>query len=346
MSLAVKYRPQTFEEVVGQNITTTILNRAVEKKAFKNCYIFSGASGCGKTTCARIFANRINGGIGYPIEIDAASNNGVEDVRAIVAAAEERSIYSEYKVYIIDECQSMTSAAWQAFLKKIEECPKYTIFIFCTTEPQKLPLTILNRMQRYNFAPIKPEDIQGRLEYICQQEGFTNYQETCNFISKIVGGSMRNAISYLEQCADYSTNLDIKIAKQIIGGFSYEAIFKLTWALFDNNTIDIFKAIDDMTIEGQDLKAFIDWYLSFILDLIKYILFKDIHITTLPEYLATEANPVVQFTVERENALTKFSYITDKLLELKSTIKYDLNYKNTIIVYFTQIARYLAEVGV
>lgn len=341
MSLATKYRPQTFETVVGQNITTTILNKVVEKKNFTNCYLFSGASGCGKTTCARIFANLINGGKGDPIEIDAASNNGVDDVRAIVAAANERSIYSEYKVYIIDECQSMTSAAWQAFLKKIEECPKYTIFIFCTTEPQKLPQTILNRVQRYNFAPIKIENIQSRLEYICQQEGFTNYTDTCNFISKIVNGSMRNAISYLEQCADYSTNLDIDIAKQVIGGFSYESLFKLTWALFDANIADIFNITEEMFNKGQDLKAFIDWYLSFVIDLSKYVLFKNINVTNIPEYLATEANPVTQYTVNRDDILSKLNYIADKLLELKAVIKYDLNYKNTIIVYLNQIARYL-----
>ena len=116
--------------------------------AGKTTVIF-GPSGCGKTTLARIFANYINAGVGDPIEIDAASNNGVDQVRAIIESANQRSLTGNYKIYIIDECHAITSAGWQAFLKGIEETPEYTIFIFCTTEPNKIPSTILNRVQLY-----------------------------------------------------------------------------------------------------------------------------------------------------------------------------------------------------
>ena len=119
-SLSVKYRPRTFEDVIGQSAIVTILKRQLELGQFKNCYLFCGPSGCGKTTIARIFANKINNGIGSPIEIDAASNNGVENVKNIVAEASERSIEGEYKIYIIDECHSLTNQAWQAFLNLLK----------------------------------------------------------------------------------------------------------------------------------------------------------------------------------------------------------------------------------
>lgn len=339
MSLATKYRPQTFDDVVGQNITTTILKRVIETRTFKNCYIFSGASGCGKTTCARIFAKAINNGIGEPIEIDGASNNGVDNVRTIIESANERSLVGEYKVYIIDECHSLTTQAWQAFLKGIEETPKYTIFIFCTTEPQKLPQTILNRMQRYNFAPISNNEIKTRLEFICSCEGFTNYVDTCDFISKMSNGGMRNAISYLEQVADYSHDINLDVAKKVLSGISYETMFKLTWALKDNKEEDLFSIIESLYNNGQDLKYFIDCYLNFILDLSKYVLFKTIEVTNIPSYLATNENGVVQYTINFENSLSVFNFIADKLVEIKSQIRYDQNYKSTIIVMLLNIMK-------
>ena len=171
-SLAVKYRPKTFEDVCSQTSIIKILRRQIEKQEFKNALLFAGASGCGKTTCARIFANEINKGVGSPIEIDGASNNGVENVKTIIRAAQERSIDSKYKIYIIDECHALTSQAWQAFLKCIEEPPTYTIFIFCTTDPQKIPETIKNRVQRFTFNRIPTNIIKDRLAYICRQEGF------------------------------------------------------------------------------------------------------------------------------------------------------------------------------
>ena len=132
-SLAVRYRPDKFEEVCGQGATITILRRQLELREFKNAYLFVGPSGVGKTTLARIFANGINQGVGQPIEIDAASNNGVDNVKAIVSSAQERSLDSEYKIYIVDEAHMITTAGWNAFLKCIEEPPQYTIFIFCET---------------------------------------------------------------------------------------------------------------------------------------------------------------------------------------------------------------------
>lgn len=169
-ALAVTYRPKTFDDVVEQGSVKTILQQQLATNEFKHAYLFCGGAGTGKTTCARIFANEINHGQGNPIELDAASNNGVDDVRNIIQQARSKSLDSEYKVFIIDECHSISNAGWQAFLKIIEEPPARSIFIFCTTDPQKIPKTILSRVQRYDFQRISQEGIVDRLKYIIEQE--------------------------------------------------------------------------------------------------------------------------------------------------------------------------------
>lgn len=330
MSLAVKYRPQEFEEVSGQQIVVQVLRKAIEKEKFSNVLLFAGPSGTGKTTIARLFANKINKGLGSPIEIDAASNTGVDNVRAIIDSASTRAITGEYKVFIIDECHMISNAGWNAFLKGIEECPKYTVLIFCTTEPNKVPQTILNRVQRYNLSKISMSDIKARLEYICKQEGFANYEQTCDLISKTCQGGMRDAIAMLEQCADFSTDLSVENTKQILGESSFETMFKLTWALQQKKDKDTLSIIDGLYNSGKDLKQFISIYLDFTLDLEKYIIFKDISLTAIPAYLATEQNAVVQYTVQDKNSLNYFKALTEAILNIKQLIKYDNSYKSTI----------------
>ena len=171
-TLAVKYRPKTFDDVTEQGSIKIILQQQLSSGEIKNAYLFCGPAGCGKTTCARIFANEINNGLGNPIEMDAASNSGVDDVRNIIQQAQTKSLDSEYKVFIIDECHSISNTGWQAFLKLIEEPPAKSIFIFCTTDPQKIPRTILSRVQRYDFTKISQKGIVDRLRYILENEGY------------------------------------------------------------------------------------------------------------------------------------------------------------------------------
>ena len=338
-SLAVKYRPATLNEVVGQSITSQILNKAIEKQQYKNAYCFSGSSGVGKTTIARCFARAINGSLDGLTELDAASNGNIDQIRALVDAANQRSLVGEYKIFIIDECHAISTAGWQVFLKCLEECPKYTIFMFCTTEPQKIPVTILNRMQRYNITKIDAETIKNRLVYICQNEGFTNYEGLCDLLSKTSHGCMRDAIMKLDQCADLSTDLSLEIVKPVLGVLSYEAMFNLTWALQDKDEARVLSVINTLYNSGKELKNFIEVYLEFVLDLVKFNLIRDINCTNIPSYLATETNPVVQQTLNFPEIKTWLNNLTDLLLKIKLEIKYDSFYKSTIEAFLIRFCR-------
>lgn len=334
-SLAVKYRPKRFEDVIGQNSIVKILSRQLELQEFKNCYLFCGPSGCGKTTIARIFANRINGFVGEPIEIDAASNNGVENVKNIVAEASQRSIGSKYKIYIIDECHSLTAQAWQAFLKCIEEPPEYTIFMFATTDPQKVPATILNRCMRFNIQKIESSWIKKRLDYICKSEGFSNYDEVTDLISKMCKNQCRDGIALLDKVAAYSPVFDMNIAISILGGIPNSILFALTNSIIDDNEAESLKIINQIYSNGSDLKLFVDLYLTFILDVTKYILFNNLSATNFSEYDVEFLNKTINF----ENSNKYFCWFADKLLELKNMLKTDSNYKNTVEVKILQMCR-------
>lgn len=261
-SLAVKWRPNDWGSVCGQKSIIRILSRQLELNEIKNAYLFCGASGCGKTTLARIFANKINNHIGEPIEIDAASNNGVDNVKSIIKAAQERAIDTKYKIYIIDECHMIMTQGWNAFLKCIEEPPAYTIFMFCTTDPQKIPATILNRVQRFNISRISLDLVVDRLRYICEQEGYINYEEAIHYIAKISDGGMRDAICTLEKCSSFDTDLSINNVLESLGNYSYETFFTLVNSIIDGNEAQVISIIDSFYNAGNDLKLFLDSFLS------------------------------------------------------------------------------------
>lgn len=334
-SLAVKYRPKEWDEVCGQSSIVKILTRQIERDEIKNCLLFCGTTGAGKTTCGKLLAKKINKGIGEPIEIDAASNNGVDNVREIIASAQERAIDGKYKIFIIDECHGLSNQAWQAFLKCIEEPPKYTIFIFCTTDPQKIPDTIKNRVQIYRFSRISVDKIKERLAYICRCEGFTNYDEAIDYLAKLAEGSMRTAISYLEKAASYSTDLNINNVLASLGNYSYDIFFKLVDNLVDRNEAEVLKIISDFYDAGNDLKLFVDQFMNFCMDITKYSLFKTPEVTRIPSSYESS----LQYSTNISNADKYFMYVVDKLLELKNMLKNDSSPRSTIEVIFLQIAR-------
>lgn len=335
MSLATDFRPHTFEECLGQKTTIQILKAQIEKSSFSNAYLFTGPSGCGKTTLCKIFASEINKGKGSPIEVDGASNNGVDNVRALIEEAQQRSLDSEYKVIIVDECHMITTAGWNAFLKCIEECPKYTIFLFCTTDPQRVPATIKNRCMIFNLARVSAEEIKNRLELICKQRNYNVDSGSLDFIAKLGNGGVRDAIAYLEKVVAYSSSATLDTTLECLGTFSYETFFKLTDAIIDGNEGEVFSILEELLFKGKDLKQFVEHYLEFVLDLDKYCLFQDLGMLKVPSTLEQR----VKYSTGIENNTKYYAWLINKVLDIKNTIRYDSFAANTVKAMFLAITR-------
>lgn len=276
-SLAIKYRPKTWDDVTEQSSAVIILRQQLQSSEIKNAYLFCGPAGCGKTTCARIFANELNKGQGNPIELDAASNNSVDDVREIIQQAKTQSLNSEYKIFIIDECHALSNSAWQAMLKLIEEPPAKSIFIFCTTDPQKIPKTIISRVQRYDFQRISQCGIVERLRHICDVEFAVDADalirlEALEYIAKLADGGMRDAITMLDKCLAYSKEVTLANVVIALGAVEYDVMFKFTDAFIDAQQKQLIETIEKLYTDGRDLKLFVSAYLKFLLDVCKYSL--------------------------------------------------------------------------
>lgn len=330
-ALAIKYRPTDFSSLTEQSAVVTILTNQIETNTIKHGYLFCGGAGTGKTTSARIFANMINKGAGTPIELDAASNNSVEDIRRLTEDAQTQSIDSEYKVFVIDECHSLSNQAWQAMLKTLEEPPAKAIFIFCTTNPEKIPQTILSRVQRYNFQRISQEGIVQRLLYILRCEGAiasTHLVEAVEYIAKIADGGMRDAITLMDKCLSFSSDLTVENVIKALGVADYNTMFDLNNAFFENDKTKLIKIVSNVYSSGMDLKLFIKNYFEFLLDLNVYCLTKDLTMTKIPEIWVDEMKSYGSHEWSVSNNL--LTYITD----LQSSIKWEQNPKAVIIAKF------------
>ena len=324
-SLAVKYRPTTIIEVVEQGAIKLILQQQLESEEVKNAYLFCGGAGTGKTTCARIFANEINKFKGNPIEMDAASNSGVEDVRAIIQQAKTKSLDSEYKIFIIDECHSISNTGWQAFLKLIEEPPAKSIFIFCTTDPQKIPKTILSRVQRYDFQRISHGAVTSRLAYICDCEDVVNYErEALDYIAKLADGGMRDAITLMDKCLSYNRDLTIKNVVDALGITDYDTMFFLTDSIITNEVDAVIKIIEDVHRSGKDLKQFIKTYTNFVLDLCKYGCLKTFEFIEIPSIHKPRLDKY------NDHAYEDFTRLLNTMVKLNAEIKWETSPKSVI----------------
>lgn len=330
-SLAVKYRPKTFDDVKGQNGVKVILRRQIITNTIKHGYLFCGGAGTGKTTCARIFANEINGGLGTPIELDAASNNSVEDIRNLCNQAQTKALNSEYKVFILDECHSLSNQAWQAMLKTLEEPPAKSIFIFCTTNPEKIPQTILSRVQRYNFSKLDDTLIYNRLVEICELENIeVEDDRPLHYIVKLANGGMRDAITMLDICSSYSNVISMQTVESALNTISYDTLFKgldAIWYCNPANGKDIFSFIDELETSGTDLKWFIRQFFEFTVDLSSYLLHKDFNLVHIPDNYYDE----VQNYVGREDFVIK---VMGMLKGLTYDLKYEQNPKPVILATF------------
>ena len=331
-TLAVKYRPRTFDDVVEQQAIKDILTEQIATGTFQHSYLFCGPAGCGKTTAARIFANDINGGKGNPIEVDAASNNGVDNVREIIDGARRKSLDSDYKVYIIDECHMLSTGAWNAMLKLLEEPPKTTVFIMCTTDPQKIPATILSRVQRYNFSKISLDNIMRRLKWIIQAEqdevikesgpdDFYSYsEEAIQYIAKLADGGMRDAITMMDKCLSLDSNLTVESAVRALGAVDYNIHFELLYMLETGVHNTAVQIIENVYNSGKDLKQFIKQFQYFVLDVCKYKMFNDF------KYISIPALPEYQEKLQDED-LERALKVLDWVRQLNVDVKWEANPK-------------------
>ena len=247
-----KWRPQRFEDVVAQHGTVTALRNQVAAGRVGHAYLFTGVRGTGKTTCAKIFAKAVNclnphdgdpccqcsicrgiddGSILDVVEMDAASNNGVDDIRGLRDETAYTPSECRYKVYIIDEVHMLSTAAFNALLKTLEEPPAHVIFILATTEIQKVPETILSRCQRYDFARIVPEDIARRVEYIAGEEHLQLTTEGAELISRLADGAMRDALSILDTCAGVTSQIDANVVRKMAGVTDRSYLFRISDAI-------------------------------------------------------------------------------------------------------------------
>ena len=323
---ARKYRPQTFDDLVGQNHVSQTLKNAVEQNRLAHAYLFVGPRGVGKTSTARILAkalNCVNGPTVTPcgvcdnckeiaagnsldvIEIDGASNNSVEDVRELRDNVRYAPAKGRYKIYLIDEVHMLSSAAFNALLKTLEEPPPHVKFIFATTEPQKVLPTILSRCQRFDLHRIPAKLIAQHLQYIATQEKITLEPAAAHAIARGAEGGLRDAESMLDQlvafCGDPISEGDVL---KVFGFTSEQTVADLTDKILRSATAEAIDVVHEQSESGKDMMKLMSDLISYLRDL---LIFK-----VKPEAMADDANPELQKSLETESAAIE----TDRLLEL------------------------------
>jgi DNA polymerase-3 subunit gamma/tau len=276
--IARKYRPQTFQDVVNQEHVKTTLENAIAQKRIAHGYIFSGQRGTGKTTVARILArclNCVEGPTATPcgvcascleittsgapdvIEIDAASNRGINEMRELRENVRYQPARDRYKVFIIDEAHQITSEAFNALLKTIEEPPPWVVFVLCTTEAHKIPATIASRCQHFSFRSVGFEDLAARMAWICQQEGIEADAEALSVLAQAGEGSVRDSLSALDQAiACCGSKLDAAEVRALLGAFSLESLEQVTQALVSNDSRRMLEVVDELERNGHNLQHF------------------------------------------------------------------------------------------
>ena len=338
---ARKYRPSTFESVVGQRALTTTLKNAIASGKLAHAYLFCGPRGVGKTTCARIFAKTINclnptadgeacnecescmafnEQRSYNIhELDAASNNSVEDIRTLIEQVRIPPQIGKYKVYIIDEVHMLSTAAFNAFLKTLEEPPHHALFILATTEKHKILPTILSRCQIYDFNRISIQDTVAHLQYVAQQEGIEAEPEALNVIAQKADGGMRDALSIFDQVTSFTEgHITYQGVIENLNVLDYEYYFKLTDCFLENKAADCMVILNDILQKGFDGNHFITGLASHFRDL---LVSKDP--ITLP-LLEVGASIRERYMQQAQRCDTKFLYRAMKLAN-----DCDLNYRNS-----------------
>lgn len=332
------YRPQKFGEVVGQKHIVTTLQNAIRLNKVAHAYLFSGPRGTGKTTIAKILAKALNcesgpaiepcgtcflcegitkGTIPDVVELDAASNNGADDIRVIRDSVKFMPSVARYKVYIIDEVHMLSNAAFNALLKTLEEPPKHVIFILATTEPYKLPATILSRCQRFDFQAITDNEIFNRLNVVCKAEKINATDEALGLIAQSAEGGMRDALSLLDACISYSTDdvVDINDVLVVSGNVSSELLLEIINSAYLKNGGTILKLLNDILADGKEIPRLVNDLILFLRDT---LLYKNNSLNSLKSIY--QAPKFIELAGQISSNLI-YSYL-DVLNELQNNIRY------------------------
>lgn len=322
-SLAVKYRPKTFDQIVEQTLVIDMVKALCEQKELSNRnFLFTGSAGTGKTTTCRCIANVLNDGQGEPIEIDAATHGNVESIREIVAQAKTYPVGCKYKIFIVDEVHAISPAGWSAFLKCLEESPAKTVFLFATTNPEKIPATILSRVQVFQLSKISLQGIYNRLVYVIEEEnkegrGITYTEDAVNFIAKLAGGGMRDALTLLDKALAYSNELTSENLAKALNLPNYDNYFELLSAYARKDNTAIATIIHNVYNSGVNFIKWFEAYHSFIIQILKYIYLQDINMTTIPSHYSDK---ISKYNVKHANICLKLANILVKMnSELKTT---------------------------
>ena len=274
------YRPKTFEDVVGQEHIVKTLKNQIKNNNIGHAYLFSGTRGTGKTSTAKIFARAVNclnpineepcneceicvdtlnDNIMDIVEIDAASNNSVDDIRELRESVKYTPSKAKYKVYIIDEVHMLSQGAFNALLKTLEEPPSYVIFILATTEPHKIPATILSRCQRFDFKRVSSKDIADRMSYICEKENIQAEDKALSLIARNSQGALRDALSILDQCMSFGNDkIEYNDVIELLGTVNIDELFQLSQSIIDEDTKKSLQILNEFIIWGKDIRNLIN----------------------------------------------------------------------------------------